>query len=56
MGMAVQLVRTNAMMATLNDLSSRMEGFFRAEGAPEDFFQPDPLVGSKPMHAQHQST
>ena len=45
--MAVQLVRTKATMATLDDLSSRMEGFFRAEGAPEEFFQPDPLVGSK---------
>lgn len=45
--MAVQLVRTKAMMATLDDLSSRMEEFFRAEGAPEEFFQPDPLVGSK---------
>lgn len=45
--MAVQLVRTKAMMATLDDLSSRMEEFFRAEGTPEEFFQPDPLVGSK---------
>lgn len=45
--MAVQLVRTKAMMATLDDLSVRMEGVFRAEGAPEEFFQPDPLVGSK---------
>lgn len=45
--MAVQLVRTKATMATFDDLSSRMAGFFRAEGAPEEFFQPDPLVGSK---------
>lgn len=45
--MAVQLVRTKAAIATFDDLSSRMEGFFRAEGAPEEFFQPDPLVGSK---------
>lgn len=45
--MAVQLVRTKAMMATFDDLSSRMARFFRAEGAPEEFFQPAPLVGSK---------
>jgi len=45
--MAVQLVRTKATMATFDDLSSRMEGFFRAEGAPEEFFQPDPMVGNK---------
>lgn len=45
--MAVQLVRTNATMATLDDLSGRMEGFFRAQGAPEEFFQPDPFVVSK---------
>lgn len=45
--MAVQLVRTKATMATLDDLSSRMERFFRAGGAPEEFFHPDPLVGSK---------
>jgi hypothetical protein len=45
--LAVQLVRTKATMATFDDLSSRMEGFFRAEGAPEEFFQPDPLVSSK---------
>ena len=24
-----------------------MEGFYRAQSAPEKFFQPDPLVGSK---------
>lgn len=45
--MAVQLVRTKATMATFDDLSKRMEGFFRAEGAPDEFFQPDPLVGSR---------
>lgn len=45
--MAVQLVRTKATMATFDDLFNRLEGVFRAEGAPEEFFQPDPLVGSK---------
>lgn len=42
--MAVQLVRTKA---TFDDLFDRMEGFYRAQAAPEKFFQPDPLVGSK---------
>lgn len=45
--MAVQLVRTKATMAIFDHLSSRMEGFLRAEGAPEEFFQPDPFVGGK---------
>lgn len=45
--MAVQLVRTKATMATFDDLFDRMEGFYRAQGVPEKFFQPDPLVGSK---------
>ena len=44
--MAVQLARTKATMATFDDLASRMEGFFRSEGAPANFFKPDPLVGS----------
>lgn len=45
--LAVQLVRTKATMATLDDLSERMEGYFRSEGAPEEFFEPEPKVGDK---------
>lgn len=45
--LAVQLVRTKATMATLDDLSERMEGYFRSEGAPEEFFKPEPEVGDK---------
>lgn len=44
---AVQLVRTKAMLATSDDMFGRMEAFFRANGAPEEFFQPDPEVGGK---------
>jgi hypothetical protein len=45
--LAVQLVRTRATMATLDDLSERMEGYFRSQGAPEEFFEPEPEVGEK---------
>lgn len=45
--LAVQLVRTKAAMATLDDLSMRMEGYFRSQGAPEEFFEPAPEVGDK---------
>jgi hypothetical protein len=34
-------------MATLDDLSERMEGYFRSEGATEEFFEPEPKVGNK---------
>lgn len=45
--LAVQLVRTKATMATLDDLSERMESHFRSEGAPEEFFDLEPEVGDK---------
>lgn len=45
--LAVQLVRTKATMTTLDDLAERMEGYFRSEGAPDDFFKPEPKVGDK---------
>lgn len=45
--LAVQLVRTKATMATFDDLSARMEGYFRSEGAPEEFFELEPEVGDK---------
>lgn len=45
--LAVQLVRTRATMATLDDLSERMETYLRSQGAPEEFFEPEPEVGGK---------
>lgn len=45
--LAVQLVRTKSIMATLDDLSDRMENYFRSEGAPDEFFEPEPEVGDK---------
>lgn len=45
--LAVQLVRTRATMATLDDLSERMEGYFRSQGAPEEFFESALEVGEK---------
>lgn len=45
--LAVQLVRTRATMAILDDLSDRMEGYLRSQGAPDEFFKPEPEVGDK---------
>jgi hypothetical protein len=45
--LAVQLVRTKSIMATLDDLSDRMENYFRSEGVPDEFFEPEPEVGDK---------
>lgn len=42
---AIQMVRTPAVLATSRDMFGRMEAWLRAEGAPQDFFIPDPLVG-----------
>lgn len=42
---AIQMVRTPAVLATARDIFGRMEAWLRAEGAPQDFFIPDPLVG-----------
>lgn len=43
--LAVQLVRTKSTMATFDDLSDRMENYFRSEGAPDEFFELEPEVG-----------
>jgi hypothetical protein len=45
--LAVQLVRTRAVWATQQDIFKRMEAWLRREGAPEDFFEPDPYVGER---------
>lgn len=45
--LAVQFVRTKSTMATLDDLADRMENYFRSEGAPDEFFEPEPEVGDK---------
>lgn len=42
---AIQMVRTPAVLATHRDMFGRMEAWLRAEGAPQEFFAPDPLVG-----------
>lgn len=44
--LAVQMVRTRAVMEQSNDIMNRMRSWFEAQGgAPEGFFAPDPLVG-----------
>jgi hypothetical protein len=43
---AVQLVRTRAHFEMSRHLISSMEAWLRAEGAPDDFFSPDPAIGS----------
>jgi hypothetical protein len=48
--LAVQLVRTKSTMATLDDLSDRMENYFRSEGVPDEFFEPEPEVGDKAFY------
>lgn len=42
---AIQMVRTPAVQATHGDIFTRMEAWLRAEGAPQEFFAPDPAVG-----------
>jgi uncharacterized protein DUF4238 len=47
---ALSSLETRAAEATARVIAVQAlppEGFFRAEGAPEEFFQPDPIVGSK---------
>lgn len=39
--LAVQLVRTKSTMATLDDLSDRMENYFRSEGTLDEYFEPE---------------
>ncbi|HEX5093749.1 MAG TPA: DUF4238 domain-containing protein [Burkholderiales bacterium] len=43
--LAVQMVRTRAAWTTHQDFFERMGAWLRREGAPDDFFEPDPLVG-----------
>lgn len=44
--LAVQMVRTRAVIEQSNDIMTRMRGWLDAQGgAPEGFFAPDPLVG-----------
>lgn len=43
---AVQLVRTPAHRETWRDLWTRMETWLREQGMPDDYFQPDPKIGS----------
>ena len=43
---AVQLVRTRAHLEMSRHLFSSMEAWLRAEGARDEFFAPDPAVGS----------
>lgn len=44
--LAVQMVRTRAVIEQSNDIMNRMRGWLEAQGgAPEGFFAPDPLVG-----------
>jgi hypothetical protein len=43
---SVQLVRTPANHAAGAELFARMEAWLRAEGLPEAFFAPDPMVGT----------
>ncbi len=44
--LAVQMVRTRAVIEQSNDVMTRMKGWLEAQGGgPEGFFAPDPLVG-----------
>lgn len=43
---AVQMIRTRAVLETQADMMSRMKTWLEADGAPEGFFDPDPHVGS----------
>lgn len=44
--LAVQMVRTRAVIEQSNDIMSRMKAWLEAQGgAPAGFFAPDPLVG-----------
>lgn len=43
--LAVQMVRTRAIMTTNQDMFGRMAAWLRQEGAPDELFAPDPMVG-----------
>jgi hypothetical protein len=44
--LAVQMVRTRALWKTHQEFFERMEAWLRREGAPEEYFAPDPRVGA----------
>lgn len=44
--MAVQMIRTRAVMKTQSDMMARMKVWLEVEGTPEGFFDPDPHVGA----------
>lgn len=44
--LAVQLVRTPAHRETSRDLWRRMEAWLRRAGMPQEYFEPDPKIGS----------
>ena len=43
---AVQMIRTRAVMETQSDVMARMKAWLGVEGTPEGFFDPDPHVGA----------
>lgn len=43
---AVQMIRTRAHLEMMGHMSTTMEIWLRENGAPDDFFKPDPLIGS----------
>lgn len=43
--LAVQMVRTRAILETQRDVFGRMKTWLRADGASDDFFRPDLFVG-----------
>src|SRR5690242_19642625 len=42
---AVQMVRTRAAWMRHHEFFQRMKAWLRRQGAPDEFFEPDPLVG-----------
>jgi hypothetical protein len=44
---AVQLVRTRGFLEMTRHCFSLMEALLRKEGVPDDFFEPDPEIGSR---------
>jgi Protein of unknown function (DUF4238) len=43
--LAIQMVRTPAMSAMHNDISTRLKNWLRDNGASQDFFRSDPAIG-----------
>ena len=44
--LAVQMVRTRAVLRTQADMMARMTAWLKTQGAPDGFFEDDPNVGS----------